>query len=487
MEESSLFKLKDGRYFLSQEQSDIYSKIVKAQPHYSSQYKWDEMSMADLFADCYKHNTLYCPEMKSWYIYDGTIWIEDTGAITVNDRLKEFIRLLQIYSCEISDGETVKASDYQKFVRSLVDRRVRDRIIKDAQSEACVYLSQFDANPYLINCENGTYDLEHNAFHFHKASDYLTLKTSCNYILPNMEETYKCDRFFSFLNEIMQNDQEKLDYLQRGLGYSLFGILSEECMFFAHGKTSRNGKGTLFNTIQTVLGDYATTADSQLICRGKRNDVNNASPAIMALKGKRLVILSEVYEDNELDEKIVKSYTGNDSISARALYGKQTNLRLQCTFWLMCNHLPKVQDKTLFSSDRIKIVEFNKHFSDIERDTTLKQQFSTPEAKSVILMWLIEGYKKYVKYKLVEPESVKKAIKKYEYKNDLVKLFLEECCIEDENEKILRTLLYENFESWRKKGDYEYMSKQRFYTHVDDLYESKNHNGYIYYKGLKIR
>lgn len=485
--ESSILQLKDGRYFIDENQSRIYATLLEKRPHYSSEYHWNEMSMADLFADCYKHNTLYCPEMKSWYTYDGSIWVVDTGSVIATDRLKEFVKLLNIYACELSSDE-VDVAKYQKFVSSLSDRRARDRILKDAQSEACVYLDQFDKNPYLINCENGTYDLEHDTFHLHTPTDYLTLKTKCVYVVPTARSNYKCDRFFQFLDEITKNDKQKLDYLHRALGYSLVGVLPEECMFFAWGKTTRNGKGTLYESIVNLLGDYGGVADSKLICSSNANQsANAANPALCALRGKRLVIMSETDERDTIDSKIVKSYTGNDTISTRNLYGSQFTMRLQCTFWLMCNHLPKVNDHTIFDSDRAKVITFDRHFDENTRDTTLKKQFATDEAKAVIFMWLIEGYKKYLKEKLTEPECVKQAIKKYEVKDDFVKAFISECCTENETDEVSKQTIYESFENWRIKGDYPIIHKQNFYRKIDDLYESYTKGGYRYYKGIGLK
>ncbi len=104
-EESQLFQLKDGRYILDEEQSKIFSTIISERPHCNFNYKWDEIAMAELFAKCYSHNTLYCPEAKQWYTYNGSVWEKDVGAIKVCDRLKEFSRLMSLYCNEISEDD----------------------------------------------------------------------------------------------------------------------------------------------------------------------------------------------------------------------------------------------------------------------------------------------------------------------------------------------------------------------------------------------
>lgn len=44
---------------------------------------------------------------------------------------------------------------------------------------------------------------------------------------------------------------------------------------------------------------------------------------------------------------------------------------------------------TLFSSGRVIIVPFDRHFEEWEQDRTLKAEFAKDEAQSAILNWLI--------------------------------------------------------------------------------------------------
>ncbi len=483
--ESNLFQLKNGQYLINPEQSRVFSTIINEQPHYSLDYKWDEMSMGTLFAKCYHHNTIYCPEMKQWYIYDGSRWIKDVGALTTSDRLKEFTRLMLLYCNEIDDEAVAK--DYKKFVSKLGDRRVRDRIMRDAQSDAAVSIEQFDSDPYLINLENGTYDLRKQKFYFHRAEDYLTMKANCYYILPTM--VVRFDRWDKFISEIMMGDKKMMDYLQRALGYSILGVAKEECMFFAHGKTTRNGKGTLLNTIMKVLGDYASSIDTSFITRsGTQRNYNQADPMLAALKSVRFLVMSESDEQSKLDEQAIKNYTGRDPITTRQLYGDAFTFTPQFTMWLSCNTLPDVHDKSLFSSDRIKIIEFNKHFSKAERDTTLKEQFSTDDARATIFMWLLEGYKKYVKRGLAdEPESVQHAVENYERSNDTERIFVEEMCEIDAHSKTSRTEIYNAYRRWCKNNGVYFKSAMKFYDDLDAYAERITVRGQRMFKGIKLR
>ena len=96
----------------------------------SSGFEWSEMGMANLFGLLYSHEARYCPEHKSWYTYHEGAWRKDEGAILVSEKIKDFVRLMILYCGEIEDDDTRKS--YTGFVNKMGDRRMRDRIIKDA-------------------------------------------------------------------------------------------------------------------------------------------------------------------------------------------------------------------------------------------------------------------------------------------------------------------------------------------------------------------
>lgn len=478
--ETALGVLEDDR------QSEIYFRIKDLKPIASIvDYRWDEMGFADLFADFIKSHIRFCAELSEWFYYDGSVWRPDGKSSTyVNDALKTFTRLMNIYATDMClDGKLAmeqtgksdprEASDtarqYSKYVSQFTDRRVRDRVIKDAQSEAVISSSDFDKNPYLINCRNVTFDLKTMKPHNHSFDDYLTMMTNCNYLLPNTDVEFP--RWEEFIKQITEEDKSKAEALQIYLGYALLGANPEECMFFAHGKTTRNGKGTLLNTITSVLGDYADIIDPKFICRKKydSSDIGAANPMLVALKGKRLIVMSESDEYDILDSAKVKQYTGNDYIRARGLYSDPITFLPNFKMWLMCNSLPSITDKSVFSSDRVITIEFTKHFSESERDVTLKSQFAQEDAKSVIFQWILNGYVLYKKKGLVRPKCVIEANKSYELRNDKVAVFVSERCDKDPSAITARSLLYNGYCAWAKSEQVSPKSSQRFYDDLESL------------------
>ena len=486
-----LFELSNGRCIMDEDLSNKMYMIKSYHPERadetSSGFEWSEMGMANLFGVLYSKEARYCAEHKSWFTYHEGAWRKDEGAILVSEKIKDFVRLMILYCGEITDDDTRKS--YTKFVNSMGDRRMRDRILKDATGELRITATQFDANPYLINCLNGTYDLSDFTFREPKWDDFLTMQTNFRHTISR---DIRCERWEKFIDEVTESNKDKADFLQRALGYSILGMSNEECMFILHGKTTRNGKSTLLNTIETMLGDYSKVVPVGMICKGDRQkDAEAASPTLAGLKGKRFVTMSESNEYGKMDEEKIKQLTGGEEISARALYQSAITFKPQFTLWLSCNDLPLVTNKSLFASERIKVIEFNRHFSPQEQDTHLKDELTTMEAMSGIFMWLVRGYIRYKEHGLIMSEELTQVVRNYERDNDLVLQFLESRCVQAEEANIKAKDLYNAYKLWAKSEGAYILSARKFNAEMErhpEWFERKStSSGFVIYWGVKLK
>lgn len=487
----NFFQLKDGRYIMDEEQSRKMYRIKQAEPESGNAlmgtgYAWDESGMAELFSECYQNDTRYCAEAKSWYTYQDGAWRKDTGALLVAEKIKEFCRLMALYCGEIADEQL--RTKYMKFIAKTGDRRFRERLVKDAASVLPISAVEFDSNPYLINCKNGVYDLEKMEFREHSWKDFCTMQTNFEYGLVSKS----CARWEQFIKEVTCNDSDKAEYLQKALGYSMLGIANEECMFILHGKTTRNGKSTMLSAIHHMLGDYAAVSPVSIICKTDHaKNAENANPMLASLKGKRFVTMAESNQYGKLDEESIKQVTGGEEIKARNLYESAMTFLPQFTLWLSCNDLPSVSDKSLFASDRVRVIEFNRHFSETEQDKTLKFEFQTQDAMQGIFSWLIAGYFKYKRFGLKMTPALQAVVKQYERDNDLVLQFLEERC-EKANDIYTKTKsLYDAYKIWCKSNGYFVCSAKKFNAGMEahsEWHEGKSvRNGYPCYKNIQLK
>ena len=468
-EEELQYTLKNGRTILSTSASNKFAYIVSRKPEDSQPtngvgYTWDESGMAQLFAEVYQDEIKFCPEMKSWLTYDKGAWRVDAGAHLVSSKLSEFYQMMMLYCGEVEFGDL--RTKFFKFVSKFGDRRFRDRLLKDASDNELLSISatKFDADPYLINCKNGTFDLKSMSFRKHNWRDLLTMQTNFDYTVRKVS----CPRWEDFINEVTEGDGDKAEYLQKAIGYSMLGVANEECMFILHGKTTRNGKSTMLSAIDYLLGDYASVSPVSIICRPDRSrNAESANPVLASLKGKRFVSMAESNQYGKLDEEVIKQLTGGEKITSRNLFEKPTTWLPQFTLWLSCNDLPRVQDKSLFASDRIRVVEFNRHFNPEEQDKTLKNVFRTKDAMQGIFAWMIDGYKKYLRDGLVMPSTMETVVRTYERANDIILQYLEERCAKSEGAVTESKALYTDYKWWCRSNGYHGCSSRKFISDME--------------------
>ena len=475
-----------SQFLMDVQQSAVLYYIKNCHPEQKrlDGFSWDEIGMSQLFALCYKARVRYCANNKSWYVYDGSAWVQDIANLNITALGKEFVQLLDLYSNPFLTDEKYYA--FKKQVAAFGKPRFRRDMLDDARECLRISLNEFDRNPYLINCKDGTYDLKTGHCRPASPEDFITHKANCSVSLR--EITFP--RWEQFIDEVTEGDKEKADYLQRALGYSIFGTAREECMFILYGKSTRNGKSTLLDSINNLLGDYSTEAPVKLICKGPvKKSAEDANPVLARLRGKRFVTMAESDQREKIDEATLKQYTGGEEITARALYQSPCTFLPQFTIWLSCNDLPSVEDKSIFASNRIRIIEFNHHFTDQEQNKNLKELFRTPEAAKAIMQWLITGYRKYCERGLQEPDTIKDVNKQFEKDCDIVLQFLSENYVPDATGSVVRKDVFNRFKMWCKSNDYSVMTSKKFGTEIQNCegwHIKARKSGSWYYDGLKL-
>ena len=150
-----------------------------------------------------------------------------------------------------------------------------------------------------------------------------------------------------------------------------------------------------------------------------------------------------------------------------------------------------VTDKSLFASERIKVVEFNRHFTPEEQDTHLKDELCEQSSMSGIFMWLVRGYIRYKERGLTMSSDLKKVVTKYERDNDLVLQFLENRCERNETVNIKAKDLYSAFKLWAKSEGAFVLSARKFNSEMErhpEWFDRKStSSGFVIYWGVKLK
>ena len=437
---------------------DVYQQIAKIDPLHNPKFQnMDEINFGRLFAETFKDVLLFNTTAGQWYFYDGILWAEDTRGMKTEGLAQMFARALRVYVAQnMSDNPTHFENEYLKYSNTLGRRAQRQRMVDDAKSLLLVSGNDFDADRYLLNVQNGVIDLSTMTLMPHDPS--LLLSKVCN---ASYYGGIQSDRWESFLDEVLEGDQEKKDYLQRMLGYSLVGDNSNEDFFILHGASTRNGKSTLLGTVQTVLGSYSMSIQPESLAQRKR-DGRQASGDIARLKGCRLLLCSEPQKGMVLDIAQIKVLTGRDVITARNLYEKEIQFVPIFTLFMNANSLPLVNDMTLFASGRVKVIEFDRHFTEEEQDIHLKDALTTPQCQSAVLNWCLEGLRKYNRVGRQIPDCIRQATDNYATGSDKIQMFIDECLLEKSTSNIQYKMLYQTYKSWCSANGFMAESKKNF-------------------------
>ena len=416
-----------------------YLKSLK--PEDNKAYPWTELGAGQLFADYYKDVLRYVPERKSWFHYNGVVWEQDIGNTKTMELCKALARQLCIYGCSIEDDK--RREEYSKFCYRWQTRKMRETVIRDAQSVHTINMEEFDRDPYIFNCKNGTLRLKTLEFSPHRPEDKLTKHSEVEY-----NPDAHCERFERFIDEITNGDKEKAKFLQKVLGYGLSGDTRFECLFIFYGATARNGKGTLCESVLKVIGNYGCTSQAETIGIKQNKSSQMPSEDVARLAGVRFVNISEPDRNLRLDAALVKTMTGNDTMNARFLHENSFDFKPQFKLYINTNYRPAINDLTLFSSDRVVIVSFDRHFGEQEQDKNLKELFAMPNSQSAILNWLLEGYRLIQSEGLMIPDSVKAAIAEYRKESDKVARFTEECLEQRDGYEVRTSDVYKSYTQW---------------------------------------
>lgn len=315
----------------------------------------------------------------------------------------------------------VGAEKYLAFAMKRRDYKYITSALNVAKSMLTIKVSDLDKDPVLLNTPRATYNLEKGIAgeQPHDPFDLITKITECS---PGDEGM---DIWLEALETFFCGDAELIEYVQKVIGLAAIGKVYEEFIIIAYGDGA-NGKSTFWNTIARVLGTYSGKISSDILTMGNKV---NAQPEMAELKGKRLIIASEMQEGVRLNTAMVKQLCSTDEIQACKKYKDPFHFVPSHQVVLYTNHLPKVGANDDGIWRRLKVIPFN---AKIKGNSDIKNyaDFLYEKAAPAIMKWIIEGAEKVSKtdHKVEDPKCVKDAVAAYRDDNDWLGHFLTDCC-----------------------------------------------------------
>jgi putative DNA primase/helicase len=390
----------------------------------------------------------HCAPLGGWLVWDGQRWrLDDSGE--VERRAKETVRSIYFEVAKEDDDAWRKAlRDHAR--RSEARTRV-EAMIALARSESGIPTrpDEFDADPWLLNAENGTLDLRTGEKHSHRREDLITKLAPVEY-----DPDAAAPVFYGFLRTVLPSEALRR-FLQRAIGYAAAGVVSEEVLPIFHG-VGANGKTTLTNVILDALGDYGMQAPPDLLMVKQR-----AHPTELTdLFGKRFVVCMETEENRRLAESLVKGLTGRERIRARRMREDFWEFSPTHTVFLGTNHKPEVRGTDHAIWRRLKLVPFDVTIPESEQDKRLPEKLR--QELPGILAWIVRGCLEYQREGLGEPEEVRKATGTYRADMDVLAAFIGDRCVVHGNATVGATPLYEAYKTWCETGGEQAEKQRRF-------------------------
>jgi P4 family phage/plasmid primase-like protien len=373
-----------------------------------------DLGNARRFVRLHGEDLRYCTARRTWLVWDGGRWCDDeTGEAARRAKASAESLWREVPAADDRKGAAQQALKAQSA-------HAIEAAIRLAQTErgVAVRVADFDADPWLLNVQNGVVDLRTGEVH---APERALLMTKC--CAAEYRSGARSELFDRFIKRTFGDDAELTAYVQRALGYALFGAWREKAFWFGYGPAD-GAKSTFFGAIGRVLGDYAMTAAAstwmvQSSAGGNRGD-------LVRLLGARLVTTSEINEGMRVDEKLVKGVTGGDPIVAAAKYEGEIQFLPTFALWWFANDPPIIRDDDQAMWARARVVPFTQVVPRGEQIADLAEQLASHAHAPAVLAWLVEGCSAWQRQGIGTCEAVEQATRGYRENMNRLAGFVEE-------------------------------------------------------------
>lgn len=478
------------------------AKLVRACQGYNTE------GDAVLYAYTQKDKFLYNATTSEMMIWDGHSWkldIHDAHYAAVGDVADLYAEAgAKLWEEQIKDckepEKRKKLEELQEVYRKRAWRlrgvTSRDACVKFVKkmknSPLSMVAEKFDSNPMLLSCANGVIDLKTGKFRDGRQSDYIS--KACPIEFKGLDEPAL--EWEKVLLQIFDNGKELIAYLQRLLGYGITGLVDEHIFPVFQGR-GRNGKGTIIEVINFVLGKglSAPIRTEMLLAQPFTKSASAPSPEIMALKGLRLAIASEADDRAKFSAAQIKLLTGGDMLTARSPHDKrQTCFEPSHLLILLTNDKPRAPGDDFAFWERVHLLKFPLSFVSEPREIHERRKIKGMADKlkreaSGILAWLVRGCLQWqVDGGLNPPEVVLEATAEYQKEEDLLAGFIEDCCMAEPQAKTKSKELYDAFYLWFEEQVGKRVPVQKtFGKLMGKKFDRCKSGGLVCYAGIALR
>jgi P4 family phage/plasmid primase-like protien len=334
--------------------------------------------------------------------------------------------------------------------------------------------SELNADPALINFENGVLNINTLELTPHTPELLSTVQIPCNYA-PGLE-LKDCPTFTQFITRLANYDNDSTAALIEYIGAvisNVDGTRFKKALFLRG--AGNCGKSKYIELLRRLLSDeyYATASLEKLESRF----------GAYSLYNRRLIGDPDIKYLKVSELNTFKQATGGDPLQLEQKGKMPFSFKYSGFMIFGCNELPLFGgDNGKWVYDRMLLIRCGEPVTEQERDPHILEKMYTERAAivSVAVQYLRACIKR--KYRFSEGISSQHLLATYRNDNDPVRAFLAECCLLREegapiNGDIQQRDFYRAYCNWYDdNGNRSRPSVQQFrraLTHAADVYDIK--------------
>ena len=360
----------------------------------------------------------YCKAQRSWFIWDGELWKEDTIG-KINILAEDVIKLINYEAAQTSDKEERKQLSRHAY-KTESAYAIR-QFLSLAENHLAIDSNDFDRDNHLVNANNGIIDLSKGILLPHDSKYLMSKKLNASF-----DPGVKCPKWLAFLDFALNKDADTIKWVQKALGLSLSGR-SDKVLPFLYG-VKDTGKSTFSETLLEIFGSYAQKTNIEAFSIGDlEQGGDKPNSYIKRLKKARFVIANETRNGQKLNVALIKDLTGGDTLPSRGMYDKNPDNFLPThTIWIYGNHKPAIGGDEEDVWGRVSEIDFTGIITPEMKRPIDEVKAEYLKEASGILNWILEGYKLWATEGLKKSARIEKSTNEYKNEEDIFKQFIDE-------------------------------------------------------------
>lgn len=439
-------------------------------------YNLNDTGNAHRFVEKFGADIRYNVDNKAWMLWNGKYWQYD-----IKNNIKNYVEVLaeEMVLDSYNEPDTNTKVRILKNIDNIYSASGKNNLLREAEHISGIPVTncELDNDGWLLNCDNGDYNLRTGEMLPHDRSRLVSQTVG-----GEIDFSKPPTRFLQFLDEMFEGKEEVIHYVHKSLGYSASNSMREQCMWILE-SDGNSGKSLLLEIISQALGSYAITSRPQLLIEQPHGNSNLEE--IARLKGKRFIMVEEIQSGDKLNESLVKSLTsGIGNQVARFLYGNSFEFTVTGKIWMATNYEPTVRGTDKGVWRRIKKIHLDVDFTGREdKDLKSKLEEELPQIRA----WLVKGCELYLKEGLKEPKEILESTKDYKEQNDIVQIWINERCELKPSYYTQASVLFKDFNAYSRENKFFEINSNQFGRNMGKKFKRKNYSGKNFYMGIRTK